>query len=369
MRGLIASTIFCVLSAFAGVGAAQPRAAPQFGAEPDPEQEYRGLDLEPLPEDLLPDVQSAIRPGREARLGDELVLEITVLAAPGDRISIPEQPYGRSLDTRGGDPFELLRAERRREVPKGDRVEHAFRAHLLALEVGTFTIAPELRVLARDNTLGKVDVPEVAVNIVSVLGNEPDAQPRPPSEPVPVIEEDYTLAYVAGTLLGVLLLALLMFTAAYFWARRKRPEPPPPPPRPAEDVALEQLSVLRQGLRDEDTDLVQWADELSDCVRAYLGGRFDFDGLESTTDEIVRRLRRRKFAGVSPTEIAALLGDLDLVKFAKATPSQAQCEGQLEAAERVVVRTRRVKSFGDGPTQPPGSAEEPAADNAGDEHP
>ena len=299
----------------------------------------------PLPEALRPEIETRLEPSNRISVGDALTLHLTVTAADGDRISIPEQSF---------DPFELLGTEAEHQ-PDRNRVRHTFRARLLALEAGTQTLGMRLRVLTRDHTLGSVQVDPIAVVVTSLLANEPDAEPKPPSEPVSVMEPDYTLAYVGSGILILALVALAAFFFARWWSRREKPAPPPPPPIPPWDVALDRLRELREHLEDDGVDLVTWADGLSDCLRQYLGDRFDFEGLESTTDEIVDRLRRRRYIGLSSSEVAAVLGDLDLVKFAKATPKREQCEAQLDAGRRIVEGTRIQKSF----AVPPPSASEP----------
>jgi len=147
---------------------------------------------------------------------------------------------------------------------------------------------------------------------------------------------------------------------ARWWARREKPPPPPPPPRPAWDVAMERLEALRRTLPERlaEGEIVRWADELSDAMREYLGRRYDFDGLESTTDEVVSRLRKIQPAGISVDEVAAMLGDCDLVKFAKATPEQQECEQLLSSATNVVRRTRP------SPVQRPASQPQPSGGTA-----
>jgi hypothetical protein len=74
-------------------------------------------------------------------------------------------------------------------------------------------------------------------------------------------------------------------------------------------------------------------------VRRYLGDRFGFDGLESTTREVLEQLRGKPEAVDSLPLISEFLEDADLVKFAKLRPDAEACEKALIDAERVVTRT------------------------------
>lgn len=169
----------------------------------------------------------------------------------------------------------------------------------------------------------------------------PNAKPEPNPPPRPQIEE-WTLAkqLTIGSLLGA---ALATSTAWLLrkWLARPKPLPPPPPPRPPWEVAIEELQAIRaanlpaQGLQAEHFDRV------SDAVRKYLGGRYGFDGLESTTDEISARLRKVP----QLLELGAILhflGECDLVKFANVSPSDEECARILELGERIVIGTMPV---------------------------
>jgi hypothetical protein len=80
-------------------------------------------------------------------------------------------------------------------------------------------------------------------------------------------------------------------------------------------------------------------DRVNDTVRQYLGARFGFDGLESTTDETLAALRRLPYFGLPMPEVAGFLQQCDLVKFADLTPSLEECQHALVEAERMVRST------------------------------
>jgi hypothetical protein len=84
---------------------------------------------------------------------------------------------------------------------------------------------------------------------------------------------------------------------------------------------------------------VEYFDRTNDALRQYLGALYGFDGLESTTDEVLASLKGAKLGEVTIPEIETLLRDCDLVKFAKFTPSDEDCTKALDAAETLVRRT------------------------------
>jgi hypothetical protein len=164
----------------------------------------------------------------------------------------------------------------------------------------------------------------------------PDAKPRP--NPPPRAQREpwealrRALAWIAiGVLVGG--------GAAWLiskWMKRPRRVAPPPPPRPPWELALERLDETRHAGLLQASRFAEFFDRVNDAVRQYLGARFGFDGLESTTDETLAALRRAPHFSIPIAEIAVFLQAWDLVKFADLTPSLDDCESALREAEHVV---------------------------------
>lgn len=285
-----------------------------------------------LPEAHRPELALRIRPDDGVQTGDLLHVELEVVVPDGDDVNLPRQSFA---------PFELFDQSHEESVVDGRR-RFLFRLDLLALMPGEHTLAPiTIRVITADGIVGQVRTDPAPVRVRSLIENEPDAQPRPPTEPVVVMQDDYTLAWVAGALALMGLSALLTWLALRWWRSRPVAAPPPPPPRPAHEVALDKLRALRRELPVALADGTQAriVDGASDVLREYLGHRFGFQGLESTTDEVIARMRQQRMNGVTLPEIVALLGECDLVKFAKAVPAEADCNRVIDEVERVVTRT------------------------------
>jgi hypothetical protein len=175
--------------------------------------------------------------------------------------------------------------------------------------------------------------------------------PKPKPNPPPRRQrEEWTLlkqivyigaiALVAGALLAWLVSR---------WLKRPRPLPPPPPPRPPWEVALEALHDLRHAGLTREGRFAEHFDRVSDILRRYLGDRYGFDGLECTTREMLGELRRATPRIVVLDEIERFLRQADLVKFARLTPTEAECSGALADAEVIIERTVP-------PPAPPGTA-------------
>ncbi|MGB8224532.1 MAG: hypothetical protein WCF10_18205, partial [Polyangiales bacterium] len=145
-------------------------------------------------------------------------------------------------------------------------------------------------------------------------------------------------------LLALALGALLAWLFMRWWHRRDRPEPAPPPPPPPWEIALAELRELERGRADAISEgrTEQWVDAVSDSVRAYLGRRFGFHGLESTTDEIAEELRQAESLAIEPHDAVGFLDQCDLVKFAKASLADDASHTLIDDALALVERTHPV---------------------------
>ena len=107
-------------------------------------------------------------------------------------------------------------------------------------------------------------------------------------------------------------------------------------------MALERLDRLGAYGFLENADNRPFYFAVSEIIRDYLGGRYGFDSLELTTDELIAELRRQAGRELVLGEIQGWLSACDLVKFAKISPSATEARGALESAIRIVTATRPV---------------------------
>ena len=105
-------------------------------------------------------------------------------------------------------------------------------------------------------------------------------------------------------------------------------------------MALERLDRLGAYGFLENADNRPFYFAVSEVIRDYLGGRYGFDSLELTTDELIAELRAPRRAELLLGEIQGWLSACDLVKFAKVSPTATEARGALESAIRIVTATR-----------------------------
>jgi hypothetical protein len=168
----------------------------------------------------------------------------------------------------------------------------------------------------------------------------------------------------------IALVALLVIAAIVtWWVRRqmRKPVPAPIPVRrlPWEEALSELAEHVKSPLMDPRNEAtkgrVELFDKVSDTLRKYLGARYGFeglgfDGLETTTDEMMTLLRRVRPAVPRLDVIDSFLTECDLVKFARVVPEATDCKLAIERAETVVRATIPVQPAMPGPAgpRPPG---------------
>lgn len=193
-----------------------------------------------------------------------------------------------------------------------------------------------------------------AIQVEDPIANQPHAEPKPNPRPRRQRELWEALRNAAYGGLAGLALALALALAYRWWRRRPRPIPPPPPPRPPWEVALEALHDIRHARLVEQGRLDSHLERVTNALRAYLGARYGFDGLECTTDEILSTLAEHPDAVPILGRAQTLLREADLVKFADVEPLAEQCEQALEIAEHLVRETTPSSESLSAPDSPSG---------------
>lgn len=281
---------------------------------------------------VLPPLQLHVRAvPATAKLGEPFAVEIVVT-------HLPEQRYELATPGDLGD-FEYLGQERQRQDGK-DTSTTTLRAKLSAFALGKLkTPALELEVSAPGGVV-KLPVPPTDVEIVSTLPPDADQKGadlydvRPPEE-VPVRTWRVLYALLALLALGLAAWALVK------WANRPRPVAVAPA-KPAEPLDVRTLSALDALAKENLPGQGQFKPfyfRLSEILRGYLGERYGFEALESTTPELLDALRSRVTPGLPMEDVAAFAHQSDFVRYAKSEPTPDQCKAHLELAYRVVHAT------------------------------
>jgi len=264
-------------------------------------------------------------------LGDPFALQIEIEHDSAAPVEVPA-----TLDLGEGfvERARSVRAERR-----GDRTTTKVRLELVAVAVGDVVVPPVPVRYTAGGGAATVSTQPVPLRVTGVVGDSDRLRPIAP--PVRVEYRDWFAVYAAAGFVGVVFFLWAGRRAARALGRRRRRravavrstarEQRAPPA----DEALARLAELEaSGALDSD-DRKPAFQRLSEIMRDYAGRRFDFPGLELSTDEIRRALRGR-----DADDIAARLGEWldtgDMVKFAGYDASADEARTALYDARRMV---------------------------------
>jgi hypothetical protein len=182
---------------------------------------------------------------------------------------------------------------------------------------------------------------------------DPKVKPNPPARSQREqweLARQLTIGLAIGLVLGIA--AAFLFR----WYRRRPVIVVVPPPRLPWLTALDELEDIRRSKLIAEDRTAEYFDRVSNCVRKYLGARYGFDGLESTTDEMRAVLKRIRPQVPGLKRISVFLEECDLVKFARATPDGEACLEALSRGEEIVRTTIPVVAVADAATMPGGGA-------------
>ncbi len=173
------------------------------------------------------------------------------------------------------------------------------------------------------------------ITIDDPIANEVDPKvkgnpsPRPQREAWPLAKQA-TIGVLAAIALAIVLAWLL---------RRIQQRPKIVPPRPKVlpwIAAMKELAEIRGSSLLADDRHDEYFDRVSECARRYLGDRYGFDGLESTSTEMRVMLKRVYPPLTNLDAIDRFLDDADFIKYAEVEPTRDDCAASIDRAEDVV---------------------------------
>ena len=270
------------------------------------------------------------------RLGDSLVLTLTVAAEAGVVVEMPA--FGEALGR-----FAILDFTPREEVAS-DGTSTASQRYTLEAPLSGRQRIPRLRIEYRDERGGATEAQtreiltdELPFIIESVLPDGAVADTLLPMR-APLEDRPASVAYWGtGAAIGLGVLATL---AIWLWRRRRIMETLRER-ETAFERAMQRLERLElQGVPD-DAAAGPWYVELSDIVRRYIEERLAVRAPELTTEEFLREARRNaEFSQGHRDLLADFLERCDQVKFAAHRPGAEESRRALDAARRFLGETR-----------------------------
>ena len=160
------------------------------------------------------------------------------------------------------------------------------------------------------------------------------------------VNEPYTLREaIPWILLGLAIVGIVFFLIWYLRKRKKNQAVftrKPKPKLPPHITAIKKLEELRLAKIWQQGRMKLYYTQLTDIAREYMEGRYHFDALEMTTDEILEILKEQKANKEIVGKLAAALQLADLVKFAKAQPTALENDLSLSHCIDFVNETKEV---------------------------
>jgi hypothetical protein len=174
-----------------------------------------------------------------------------------------------------------------------------------------------------------------SITIEDPIANEVEPEVRGNPDPRPQRDEWKTAKNFAFGALIVIALALVLAWLLHRWRSRPKVEPSKPKVLPW-IVAMRELDDIRRSDFLKDGKLDEYFNRVDQITRLYIGERYGFDGLESTSGEIRGNLSRVYPSITDPKLVEKFLADGDFVKYAEVTPRREDCEQAIAAAEDIV---------------------------------
>lgn len=145
--------------------------------------------------------------------------------------------------------------------------------------------------------------------------------------------------------LGLGVAGLIIF--AIWYIRRRRKNKPvfvrkPKPALPPGVLAIQKLEELRHAKVWQQGKLKEYYTELTDIAREYFEGRYHFDALEMTSDEIMENLINLNKNKEANHKMKSVLQLADLVKFAKSHPTPLENDISLNHVVDFVNETKQI---------------------------
>jgi len=193
------------------------------------------------------------------------------------------------------------------------------------------------------NVWDEIEGKEIEVEVKSLLPAEPGTsgsnQMYDIEDPVKVSNPKQKF------LIFVSVLAVLVLLAAVVYAFLRKNKRVLIKTKSADQIAYEQLDILKS--KDYITKglVQQYYTEISDIIRHYLGNRFNLRAPEMTTEEFLAGARDSAFLlNEHKLLLKEFLVCCDLVKFAKYAPAENEINSVFDAAKRFVDQTKEEVS-------------------------
>lgn len=182
----------------------------------------------------------------------------------------------------------------------------------------------------------------ITVTTLDVDTTKPIKAIKPPLE-VPYVWQEFTYHII-----GISGLIVLLIIGYLLWKRYKNNKPVaeerPRPKEPAHVWARKELKKLEEEKLWQNDNVKQYYSRLTDILRLYLEYRYNWQAIESTTEEITAELPNYDINSVGKNLMLDTLRAADLVKFAKMMPAPDANTKAMDNVKQFVELTAQVEA-------------------------
>lgn len=246
-------------------------------------------------------------------------------------------------------------------VEREGKIIQKFEYEISVFDTGRFVIPPFPVAFSESDTSRHYQIIQsepLEIFVKSVLTAEDrDIKDIKPPQNIPINYKKW-IQFIA---FAVFIFAAIVFL--YYWFRLRKKGLTifgKEPIRPAHEIALEQLSLLKEKWREMliKGEHKMLFTQLSEILRKYVENRFFIKALEETTSEIAHSLQEVNIDPDSRNKAVSILEFADLVKFAKYIPTEVEVEQQLSELENFIEQTKLVFEEVEEKTETPISSED-----------
>ena len=310
----------------------------------------RSIDLKPLqvdPISVMPEFQDSTfmsAPANKALL-DDLIREMG-----GSRETMEIKTYGNwnpqdaSMMLTGSEA-NWTTQKNGNQVLKENDIQFTY------WEEGTHMILSPIIEYEQNGSLQTIEAKDqIQIQVGSPLAQESTPIDSLTVEPIKSVREE-PIDFVQDILIPASLFILgflLIGGIIYFFVKRaNRPKVALPKPKefvPANVIAINQLEDLKGKQLWQKGDIKGYQSELTHIIRAYLENRYKINALEHTTNQIGQDLKKLNLDESLRNEVQNILQVADLVKFAKAEPTDDIHEQFMNKAYEFVETTKKEEA-------------------------
>lgn len=248
-------------------------------------------------------------------LGDQVKLFLEIDHPKSVEVTFPNVPdtlagYIEVLDRSKIDTFEL----------DDESFQKQIQSFLItSFDSGSYRIPPFWFKIDLDGRLDSIPSNGVTLNVYSMAIDTT----RGPTDIKYPYDAPVTLKEVIPYILGIILIAAILFFIFYAIKRKKNNKPlfviPKKPKEPAHIIALRELDRIKNEKIWQQGKTKQYYSEVTDTLRKYIEERFEIQAMEQTSDETIESFRKQKGLLKDKTfkNLGKILKLADLVKFAK----------------------------------------------------